>query len=109
MAYDAALADRIRARLGDHPALTEREMFGGIGFLVGGNLAVGVTGDELMVRVGPDGHDEAIGHPGARAFDMGGRPMRGWLTVGAEGFASDDDFTAWVDRGLTFAESLPPK
>ena len=109
MAYDSALADRIRDRLGGHPALSEKEMFGGIAFLVDGNMAVGVTGSELMVRVGPEGHDDAIGLPGARAFDMTGRPMRGWLVVGPEGFASDDDFAAWVDRGLAFAESLPPR
>ncbi len=109
MAYDAALADRIRARLGDHPALVERQMFGGIGFMVGGNMAVGVVGDELMVRVGPQGHDEAIALPGAHEFDTTGRPSRGWLLVSPAGLVTDDDLAAWVDRGLAFAESLPPK
>ena len=109
MAFDLALADRIRSRLGDHPAVVEKEMFGGIAFLVGGNMAVGVTGNELMVRVGPEGHDEAIGEPGARPFDMTGRPMRGWLVVAPPGFATEIAFAAWVDRGVRFAESLPPK
>jgi hypothetical protein len=110
MAYDQALADRIRAELGDHPALTERQMFGGIGFMVGGNMAVGVAGDDLMVRVGPDGHDEAIARTGAREFDLtAGRPSRGWILVAPAGIATDDQFASWVNTGVTYAESLPPK
>jgi TfoX/Sxy family transcriptional regulator of competence genes len=109
MAYDHALADRIRAELGDHPALSEREMFGGIAFLVGGNMAVGVTGDELMVRVDPSRHDDELARPGARPFAMTGRPMRGWLVVAANGFATESDFSGWIRTGVSFAESLPPK
>ncbi len=109
MAYDLALAERVRAELGSHPALAEREMFGGIAFLVAGNMAVGVTGDELMVRVGKDAHADTVSLPGARTFDMSARPMVGWLVVGREGFATEADFLAWIERGVTYAESLPPK
>jgi hypothetical protein len=84
-------------------------MFGGIGFMVGGNMAVGVIGDELMVRVGPDGHDAAMARPGAREFAMTGRPSRGWIMVAPEGFAANDDLVAWIRTGVAFAESLPPK
>jgi TfoX/Sxy family transcriptional regulator of competence genes len=109
MAYDHALADRIRAELGDHPALTDRQMFGGIGFMVGGNMAVGVIGDELMVRVGPDAHDDALARRGAREFDFSGRPSRGWIMVALDGIASDDDLGAWIRMGVAHAESLPAK
>jgi hypothetical protein len=109
MAYDAAIADDIRARIGAHPGLTEKEMFGGIAFMVNGNMAIGVSGNELMVRVGKEAHDELEALPGARIFDMGARPMRGWLAVAPEGFAADDDFDAWVARGVAYAESLAPK
>lgn len=109
MAYDEALAARVRSRIGDHPALTEREMFGGIAFMIGGNMAVGVHGDDLMVRVGKAGHDAAVARPGARVMDFGTRPMVGWITVAPEGFTLDADFDAWVDLGITFAVGLPVK
>ncbi len=110
MAYDHALADRIRDRLGEHPALAERQMFGGIAFMIGGNMAVGVSGDELMVRVGPDAHEATVSLPGARIFDLSHtRPMIGWLVVAPEGFATEAEFEAWIERGVSFAESLPPK
>jgi TfoX/Sxy family transcriptional regulator of competence genes len=109
MAYDHRLADDVRARIGDRPDLTEREMFGGIAFMIGGNMAVGVSGDELMVRVGKDAHDDFVAQPGARTFDMGARPMRGWLAVASEGFHTDADLDSWIRRGVSYAESLPPK
>lgn len=109
VAYSQGIADDIRARLSDHPGVSEKEMFGGIAFMVNGNMAVGVSGDELMVRVGKEAHEEAVSRPGARIFDMGARPMVGWVNVSAEGFATDEDFAAWIDRGVAFAEGLPPK
>lgn len=109
MAYNTEVADDIRARIGGNPALTEREMFGGIAFMINGNIAVGVSGDELMVRVGKDAHDEAVALPGARTFDMSARPMKGWISVAPKGFAEDEAFDAWIDRGVAFAESLPSK
>ncbi len=84
-------------------------MFGGIAFMVGGNLAVGVSGDELMVRVGKDAHAEAISRPGARTFDMGARPMKGWIAVSSEGFANEEQLEGWIDQGVSYARSLPPK
>ncbi|MFG2550043.1 TfoX/Sxy family protein [Streptomyces sp. NPDC048581] len=84
-------------------------MFGGIAFLYRGNMAVGVTGDELMVRVGPDATDAALTRPGARIFDMTGRPMRGWVVVAGSAVAEDDALGAWIDEGHAFAATLPPK
>jgi hypothetical protein len=109
MAYDEALAHHIRTRLGDHPGLTSREMFGGIAFMVNGNMAVGVAGEELMVRVGKEAHDEAMARPGTRVFDMSARPMRGWILVSSEGYAADAILDDWIARGVAFAESLPPR
>jgi TfoX/Sxy family transcriptional regulator of competence genes len=109
VAYDSDVADRIRARIGPRPELTEREMFGGIAFMINGNMAVGVSGDELMVRVGKEGHDDALSRPGARTFDMGARPMKGWINVTVNGYDSDADFGYWVDLGVAYAESLPAK
>jgi len=109
MAYDEGLADDIRARIGNHPGLTEKEMFGGIAFMVHGNMAVGVSGSELMIRVGKEAHDEAVSRPGARIFDMSARPMRGWVLVSDEGTATDSELEAWIKRGVEFAETLPAK
>lgn len=109
MAYDQSIADEVRTAIGGHSGLTEREMFGGIAFMINGNMAVGVSGSELMVRVGKDAHDEVVSLPGARTFDMGARPMKGWLSVSEEGFSTEKDFAAWVERGVSYAESLPPK
>lgn len=109
MAYNEAVAEDIKIRIGDHPGLTERQMFGGIAFMVSGNMAVGVSGDELMVRVGKENHDEAVALPGARIFDMSARPMRGWVAVAPDGFEAESDLDAWIARGVAFAESLPSK
>lgn len=109
MAYNQGLADDIRSRIGNHPDLTEKEMFGGIAFMIGGNMAVGVSGDELMVRVGKDAHDQAVAKPGARIFDLSARPMRGWVVVAPEGLDTDAALDAWIDQGVAYAESLPPK
>ncbi len=109
MAYDEALAGRIRGSLAGRHAVTERKMFGGIAFMVGGNMACGVIGEELMVRVGADAHDAAIGQPHVRVMDFTHRPMRGFLYVGVDGIRTDDDLARWVDAGADFADSLPPK
>lgn len=109
MAYNQGLADDVRAHLGPRPDLTEREMFGGIAFLLNGNMAVGVSGNELMVRVGKEAHDDAVSRPGARVFDMSSRPMKGWLLVSSEGLSNEEDLEGWISRGVAFAESLPPK
>jgi hypothetical protein len=109
MAYDEALAARVLEVLGDNPEISERKMFGGIAFMLSGNMAVGVSGDELMVRIDPDDQAEALTRPAVRPFDMTGRPMKGWILVGAEGIAEDADLEGWVSKGLDFAGSLPPK
>ncbi|MCY3896848.1 MAG: TfoX/Sxy family protein [Chloroflexi bacterium] len=109
MAYDEGLAQRIREALADGDGLSERRMFGGIAYMLHGNMAVGVSGDELMVRVGPKGYDEALAQPHARVFDMTGRVMRGWVVVEAEGVADDAALDAWVRKGARFARSLPAK
>lgn len=109
MAFDEILAARVRSRIGDHPALTEREMFGGIAFMIGGNMAVGVHGEDLMVRVGKAGHDAAVARPGASIMNFTSRPMVGWITVTRTGFATDADLDTWVDLGVDHAGSLPAK
>ncbi|MFI8519224.1 TfoX/Sxy family protein [Streptomyces sp. NPDC085481] len=109
MAYDEGLAERIRARLGADPAISEKRMFGGLAFLHEGNMAVGVIGDELMVRVGPDATGAALDRPGARAFDFTGRPMRGWVVVASSALSEDEALDAWIEEGDSFAASLPPK
>lgn len=108
MAYDDTLATRIRAELAGVDGVTEKEMFGGLAFLVHGNMCVGVSGDELMGRVGKDGHDEAVARPGARTFDMTGRPMAGWITVSPDGLGGDE-LGGWVATCLAFVRTLPPK
>jgi TfoX/Sxy family transcriptional regulator of competence genes len=109
VAYDEGLATRVRELLQERPGVVEKQMFGGLAFLVQGNMACGVRGDELMVRVAPDTAEAALGEPGARPFDMTGRPMKGWLLVDADGHAEDDDLRRWVHRGAAYAASLPPK
>jgi TfoX/Sxy family transcriptional regulator of competence genes len=109
MAYDEGLATRVRDAIGDRPGLAEKRMFGGLAFLVHGNMACGVRGDDLIVRIAADDADAALEEPGARPFDLTGRPMKGWLQVGSDGHAEDDDLRRWVDRGVAYATSLPPK
>ena len=108
MAYDEVAAHRVRELITAHNPV-EKRMFGGIAFMIGGNMSVGVNKEHLMVRVGPDGHDEAISLPHARIMDFTGKPMRGWIIVEPPGYASDDDLAGWVKRGVDFARSLPPK
>ncbi len=110
MTYDNELAHRIRERLGDERGVTEKAMFGGLAFLLHGNMAVGISNrGELMVRVGPDASDEALARAHTRVFDMTGRPMKGWVLVSAEGFATKRLLGVWVGRGLAFARTLPAK
>lgn len=109
MAYDERLAERVRDVLEGDPRVHEQKMFGGIAFMVSGNMTVGIVGDDLMVRVGPDAYEDALGRPHAREMDFTGRPMRGIVYVNARGSAEDADLDAWVERGLAFTDSLPPK
>ena len=109
MAYDEGLAQRIREVLGDQPGLVEKKMFGGVGFMVQGNMACGVNKEDLIVRVGPARYEGALAEAHTRPFDMTGRPMTGWVVVTADGYASDADLTRWVQEGLAFALTLPAK
>ncbi len=109
MAYDEGLAQRVREALQDRDDVAEKKMFGGLAFLLGGNMCVGIIGEELMVRVGPDAYEECLALPHAREMDFTGRPMRGMLTVGEAGFESDAALEAWVERGAAFAGGLPPR
>jgi TfoX/Sxy family transcriptional regulator of competence genes len=109
VAYDEALADRIRRSLADRDAVVERKMFGGVAFMVGGHMAVGVVKDELMARVGTEGEDDALAQPHARPMDFTGRPMTGFVFVAATGVATDADVAAWVERATAYVSTLPPK
>lgn len=103
------LVERMRSLLDDQPGLEEKRMFGGIGFMIDGNMACGVHKDHLIVRVGPEGNAAALNRPFARAFDITGRPMNGWVMVSAEGYEDDQDLQRWVEAGVAFSRSLPPK
>lgn len=109
MAYNESLAQRIRVILYEMPGLVEKKMFGGVGFILHGNPACGVHKDALIVRVGPEKHQEALSRPHTWQFDITGKPMAGWVMVGAGGFESDKDLKAWVHQGVEFALTLPPK
>ncbi len=108
MAYDEALAERIRVSLGPRDGLTERKMFGGLAFLDRGNLCVGVTHDELMVRVGKAGLPDALAQPGARPMQMQGRDT-GVVFVTPTVIETDDALRAWIERGLGVSSVLPAK
>lgn len=109
MAYDERLAQRIREVLATRSDVVEKKMFGGLAFMLRGNMCCGVTRDDMMVRVGPEAYEEALALPHAREMDFTGKPLKGFVYVGQEGFESDDDLLAWVGRGVNFALSLPAK
>ncbi len=109
MAFDQALADRIRDVLASRSELSEREMFGGIAFMVGGNMACGVIGEDLLVRLGAEDAEKALAESHTRPMDFTGKPMKTTIYVDPAGTASDSDLAGWVDAGADFAASLPPK
>lgn len=110
MAYDLALADEIRTVLDGAPEVTERRMFGGLSFMVNGNLAVAVRGSEgILVRVGPEAAEELERTTTAARAVMGARVMAGWLAIGQDGLGTEEDLAEWVRRGVDHARSLPPK
>ena len=110
MAYDEELAARVRERMSGEPGVAEKKMFGGLAFLVGGNMAVGASGQGgLLVRVDPDESDELVASTSAELMEMRGRSMRGWLRVAARDVDSDAALAEWVDRGAAYARSLPAK
>jgi TfoX/Sxy family transcriptional regulator of competence genes len=110
MAYDEALAERIRGLIGDEAAVTEKKMFGGLAFLVGGNMAVAASGQGgLMVRVDPADSETLVQTTPAEVMVMRGRAMAGWLRLASSDVASRDELAEWVARGVAFARSLPAK
>jgi TfoX/Sxy family transcriptional regulator of competence genes len=110
MAYDAELAERIRGLVAGEPGLTEKKMFGGLGFMVGGNMAVAVSGQGgLLVRVDPERSTDLVASTPAYNMVMRGRPMDGWLRVDSEHVAAETDLAGWVETGVAYARSLPPK
>ena len=109
MVYDETLARRIRDLVLDLPGVEEKRMFGGVGFLLHGNLACGVNKEDLILRLSPEQARAALELPHVREFDMTGRPMQGWVVVGNEGVREASDLRRWVQKGLDFAATLPPK
>jgi TfoX/Sxy family transcriptional regulator of competence genes len=110
MAYDEDLANRVRELLGGDPDVREKKMFGGLAFLAGGHMAVAVSGKGgLMVRVDPGETEALLARPGAGPFEMRGRELDGWLRVDADGVRTKRQLVPWVERGVGYARSLPPK
>jgi hypothetical protein len=109
MAFNAQLADRIRKILDPQPDLVEKKMFGGVGFLLNGNMACGVHGDNLIIRLDPEETGQALSKPHTHVFDLTGRPMRGWILVQPEGVTTKAALSKWVQVGVKYASSLPAK
>jgi TfoX/Sxy family transcriptional regulator of competence genes len=109
VAYDEELAARVRRVLSKHPGVSERKMFGGIAFMVGGNMCCGVVKNDLMVRVGPERYEQLLGEPGARPMDFTGKPMTGMVYVNRASCANGRTLAKWVNRGADFAGSLSKK
>jgi TfoX/Sxy family transcriptional regulator of competence genes len=109
MTFNELTASQIRSALDKTPGLSERHMFGGIAFMLGGNMCCGVIEDNLVVRVGPDAYETVLCEPHARPMDFTGRPLKGFIYVDREGFESPSALRAWIDRGVEFVKRLPPK
>lgn len=109
MAYDEGTAQRVREYFEDHPYAHEKKMFGGIAFMLSGNMCVGVLQDGIVVRVGLPSYEQALQEAYAREFDFTGRPMKGWVFIASEGLAEDAELHAWIARGEAFAGALEPK
>lgn len=109
MAYDEGVAQRLRDYFMGRDDVSEMKMFGGIAFMLAGNMCCGVIDDALMARVGPERYEAALARPHAREMDFTGRPMKGFVYVEPEGFASDDDLESWVRLCEEFVGGLPPK
>lgn len=109
MVYDEKLVQRILGLASGQNGLAEKRMFGGVGFLVNGNMACGVHGSQLIVRLSAADAETALSEPHVHVFDMTGRPMKGWITLDPEGIQDDRDLEGWVQRSLAYAAGLPKK
>ena len=107
MGYDEGLAARIRQHLEESHGLQEKKMFGGLAFLLHGNMACGILGEDLIVRVGKEHYEESLQRPHTRVFDITGKAMRGWISVGPEG--CDEELGAWLQKGVDYARTLAAK
>ena len=109
MAYDEALAKRVSEILVGKTNVVEKKMFGGVGYLLNGNMACGINKDNLIVRVGPNHYQDVLKQPNTRIFDLTGRPMTGWVMVLPAGIGTREELEFWVAQGVEFAENLAPK
>ena len=109
MAYDEGLAQRVRVLLEGKSDLDEKKMFGGVCFLLHGNMACGILNESLIVRVGPEKYENALKLPHTRKFDITGKPMKGWVMVSPEGHTNDERLSYWIEQGVVFALTLPVK
>jgi len=109
MPFDEKLANRIRKILVGFDGVSEKKMFGGLCFLVNGNMAFGLVNDDLMIRVGPESYENMLAQPNVRKMDFTGKPLKGFLYVGTKGTDTDKDLRNWVSKGIEFAKSLPAK
>ena len=109
MTYSQSLADRIRRVLGGRKGIVCKQMFGGIGFLLDGNLLVGVWKTSLIARIGPERYAAALQQPHVREFDITARPMKGWVLVEAEGVDDDGQLREWIEQATEFVAALPAK
>ena len=109
MTYDKGLAQRVREILEEEPGFDEKKMFGGICFLLFGNMVCGIIKDDLIVRVGADRYEETMKLPHTRKFDLTGKPLRGWVMVVARALDADEELNDWVQKAVAFVRTLPPK
>jgi TfoX/Sxy family transcriptional regulator of competence genes len=109
MAFSESLAVRIRDILARKQGVEEKKMFGGVGFLLNGNMLVGVWKDSLIVRLGSEDGEDALLEPHVKEFDITGRPMKGWILVDPRGAENDDDLEEWIERASKFVRALPAK
>lgn len=109
MAYDKKLAQRVEKLLEGKSGCVGKKMFGGVCFLLNGNMACGVLNEDLIVRVGPQSYEDCLKMPNTKPFDITGRPMKGWVMVAPEGHKTAKDLRSWIERGVTFTRTLPAK
>ena len=109
MAFNEVAAKRVRDVLSEESTASEKRMFGGLAFMVSGHMCCGIVGEDLVVRVGPHQHEQALAEPHVRAMDFTGRPMKGFIYVGPAGYRSKVSLRNWIRRGLRFVSSLPAK
>jgi hypothetical protein len=109
MAFNEVAAKRVRDVLSEECTASEKRMFGGLAFMVSGHMCCGIIGEDLVVRVGPNQHEQALAEPHVHAMDFTGRPMKGFIYVGPAGYRSKANLRNWIKRGLRFVSSLPAK